>query len=227
MERVSAARLLDVDPDLAGLLTADRADRARAGLTVSVRRRSVGPWSPGRRSGAASLWLGLLILDGVLASDVVLEDTVSTEILGAGDLVRPWATTSSDLVPRNGARLTVLAECRFAVLDQRCAVQLSGYPEIYAVLMERAAERARRLATMQAIAHVNSVERRLLALFSLLAERWGRVTYDGLLVPMTLSHRVLGQLVGARRPTVSTALGKLARDGRLHRRRDGAWVLRR
>jgi hypothetical protein len=36
---------------------------------------------------------------------------------------------------------------------------------------------------------------------------------------------VLGQLVGARRPTVSTALAQLARDGRVRRRQDGTWLL--
>jgi hypothetical protein len=42
---------------------------------------------------------------------------------------------------------------------------------------------------------------------------------------MTLSHRMLGQLVGARRPTVSTALGELVREGELARREDGTWLL--
>ena len=42
---------------------------------------------------------------------------------------------------------------------------------------------------------------------------------------MTLSHRMLGQLVGARRPTVSTALGELVRHGELARRDDGTWLL--
>ena len=54
------------------------------------------------------------------------------------------------------------------------------------------------------------VERRLKALFWHLAERWGRVSGDGVIVPLALTHRILGQLVGARRPTVSTALSELA-----------------
>jgi hypothetical protein len=45
-------------------------------------------------------------------------------------------------------------------------------------------------------------------------------------VPLALTHRILGQLVGARRPTVSTALGELAERGELVRRVDGSWVLR-
>jgi CRP/FNR family transcriptional regulator, cyclic AMP receptor protein len=65
----------------------------------------------------------------------------------------------------------------------------------------------------------------LLTLFWHLAERWGRVTPDGVLLPLTLSHRMLGQLVGARRPTVSTALGALTRAGEVSRALDGTWLL--
>ena len=39
-----------------------------------------------------------------------------------------------------------------------------------------------------------------------------------MIVPLALTHRLLGQLVGARRPTVSTALGELAERGELVRR---------
>jgi CRP/FNR family transcriptional regulator, cyclic AMP receptor protein len=44
-------------------------------------------------------------------------------------------------------------------------------------------------------------------------------------VPLTLSHRQLGELVGARRPTVSSALATLSRDGKLIRRSDDSWLL--
>ena len=87
------------------------------------------------------------------------------------------------------------------------------------------AERAERLATTQAISQLTRVDRRVLALLWHVAERWGRVTPDGVVVPLTLSHRMLGQLVGAHRPTVSTAVRLLARTGELSRRPDGSWLL--
>jgi CRP/FNR family transcriptional regulator, cyclic AMP receptor protein len=83
-----------------------------------------------------------------------------------------------------------------------------------------------RLATTQAISQLTRVDRRLKALFWHLAERWGRVSGDGVIVPRALTHRILGQLVGARRPTVSTALSDLADRGELVRRADGSWLLR-
>jgi CRP/FNR family cyclic AMP-dependent transcriptional regulator len=44
-------------------------------------------------------------------------------------------------------------------------------------------------------------------------------------VPLPLGHQRLADLVGAQRPTVSTALGELSRAGALSRREDGNWLL--
>ena len=51
----------------------------------------VGEWDGGRLADADPLHLGLLIAEGVLAREVVLDDTVSTELLGPGDILRPVA----------------------------------------------------------------------------------------------------------------------------------------
>jgi Crp-like helix-turn-helix domain len=102
---------------------------------------------------------------------------------------------------------------------------MTRYPEVVVAVVDRVNERGLRLAVTQAISQLNRVDRRLLALFWHLAERWGRMTGEGVALPMTLSHRMLGQLIGARRPTVSTALGDLAKRGELKRRQDGTWLL--
>jgi hypothetical protein len=104
-------------------------------------------------------------------------------------------------------------------------MQLGRYPEVGAVIVDRLSERTHRLSISQAISQLNRVDQRLLALFWHLSERWGRVSRDGIVVPLALSHRLIGELVGARRPTVSTALAELARAGRLVRRDDGTWLL--
>jgi CRP-like cAMP-binding protein len=57
-----------------------------------------------------------------------------------------------------------------------------------------------------------------------LAERWGRVSTQGVRLPLQLPHRTLATLVGARRPSVTTALSGLARDGLVERTDDG-WLL--
>jgi CRP/FNR family cyclic AMP-dependent transcriptional regulator len=219
-------RLLEEDPDLAGLLTGARRVEAERELVVRVHRLGVGVWDVSRLEGAGADHVGLLLLDGVVAREVIVADHVSAELLGPGDLLRPWQ------MPSNGGLLpvdvlwSVLSPSAFAVLDRRFAAELARWPEVTAALFDRLSERSLRLATTQAISQLTRVDRRLKALLWHLAERWGRVSGDGVIVPLALTHRILGQLVGARRPTVSTALGELAERGELTRRVDGSWVLR-
>jgi CRP/FNR family cyclic AMP-dependent transcriptional regulator len=217
--------LLELDPDLGLLLGDDRLEAARHDLRVAVHALDAGPWDAQRLSGASPEHVGMLVLDGVLAREVLVSDTVSTELLGPGDVVRPWRVHDASTLLRHQVRFSVLSRSRVALLDRRFGVELARYPEVMVAVIDRVNERALRLAVTQAISQLNRVDRRLLALFWHLAERWGRMTSDGVALPMTLSHRMLGQLVGARRPTVSTALGELAKQGELARRDDGTWLL--
>jgi CRP-like cAMP-binding protein len=84
--------------------------------------------------------------------------------------------------------------------------------------------RSRHLAISIAIMHQPRVETRLHMLLWHLADRWGRVRPDGVFVPVKLTHVVLSELIGARRPTVSAALGAIERDGKISRNGSG-WVL--
>jgi CRP/FNR family cyclic AMP-dependent transcriptional regulator len=217
--------LLELDPDLGLLLSDNRLEMARHDLRVAVHTLESGPWDADKLSAASPGHVGMLVLDGVLAREVLVSDTVSTELLGPGDVVRPWRLHDSSSLLRHSVRWSVLSQSRFALLDRRFGVELSRYPEVMVAVIDRVNERGLRLAVTQAISQLNRVDRRLLALLWHLAERWGRMTGEGVALPMTLSHRMLGQLVGARRPTVSTALGELAKQGELARRDDGTWLL--
>ena len=217
--------LLDLDPDLGQLLEGDRLVAGRRELRVAVHTLDAGPWDVDKLSGASPDHIGLLVLDGILAREVLVSDTVSTELLGPGDVVRPWRLSEPSSLLRHGIRWNVLARSRIALLDRRFAVQLTHFPEVNAAIIDRVNERALRLAITQAISQLNRVDRRLLALFWHLAERWGRMTPEGVALPLTLSHRMLGQLIGARRPTVSTALGELDKEREVVRRDDGSWLL--
>ena len=215
------ASLLELDPDLGLLLSDDRLGPARAELRVVIHAIDTGPWEVESLSGTSADHIGLLVLDGVLAREVLVSDTISTELLGPGDVLRPWHLHESASLLQYSVRWNVLSRSRIGLLDRRFAAQLASFPEVNAALIDRLNERALRLAVTQAISQLNRVDRRLLALFWHLAERWGRMTPDGVALPMTLSHRMLGQLVGARRPTVSTALSELGegRRGASPRRR--------
>ena len=217
--------LLDADPELGRLLQGQRLVDARRDLLARLHSVERGPWDAERLRSAGPEHVGLLLIEGVVAREIAFEDNVSAELLGPGDVVRPWQAQPPSQLMRCEVRWTVVEEARFAVLDRHFAVHLARYPEVNAMLIDRLTERAQRLAMTQAISQLNGVERRLLALFWHLSERWGRVIRDGIYVPVSLPHRVVAQLVGARRPTVSTALGHLADRGELIRRPDGGWLL--
>ena len=44
-------------------------------------------------------------------------------------------------------------------------------------------------------------------------------------LPLPLTHRLLASMIGAHRPSVTTALGVLRERGLIDRRRDGTWIL--
>jgi CRP-like cAMP-binding protein len=219
-------RLLEEDPDLAGLMSGSRRAEAERELVVRVHRLGVGVWDVSRLEGAGSDHVGLLLLEGVVAREVIVADHVSAELLGPGDLLRAGDDNEGEeLLPRT-IEWAAATSARIAIVDQALAVRMAQWPEIFAALMDRAARRAERLVVTQAIAHLTRVDDRLLALLWLLAERWGRVVPGGVLVSLRLPHRTLAGMVGARRPSVTTALGQLMARGAIERRSDGAWILR-
>jgi CRP-like cAMP-binding protein len=76
-----------------------------------------------------------------------------------------------------------------------------------------------------AIAHHQRVDDRLLLTLWHLAERWGRVGPEGIMLPLPLSHQRLADLVGAHRPAVTSAMGSLTRQGAVSRHSDRTWII--
>jgi hypothetical protein len=110
------------------------------------------------------------------------------------------------------------------VLDRRFLSGVQQHPWLAARVVERAATWAERGLFQQAINQVGRVELRLLFMLGHLAERWGRVTADGVYLPLRLTHESFGRLVGAQRPTVTLALKQLREQGAVVRRGDG-WLI--
>jgi hypothetical protein len=73
---------------------------------------------------------------------------------------------------------------------------------------------------------VPNVERRIQLFLRNYAVHWGQVRDDGYLVPVAVTHDALGLLIGARRPTVTTALSALRARGVLELQADRTWLLR-
>jgi CRP/FNR family transcriptional regulator, cyclic AMP receptor protein len=183
-----------------------------------------GPWHPPPAPDPMGRHFGLLLLDGFVLRRLTLDGRSGAELLGVGDLLQPWVRQPPYDTLAAEADWEVLEQARLAVMGARFAARVARWPEVAAALVERGIERTRMLAFQHVASHICGLEGRLLALFWAFADRWGRVTRDGVLLPCGLTHATLAELVGASRPSVSAALAQLARDGSVERS-PGGWLL--
>jgi CRP-like cAMP-binding protein len=223
--RAVGIRLLEAQPDLGDGLSPEDEAQARRHVVALLDTVDPGPWEPAERYGHDPAFLGLLLTDGMIARDIELGGRRCSELLGPGDLLRPCDHEDGELssVPSEST-WTVLEPSRVAVLDDRFARVACRYPELMARLIARTLRRSRWLAILLTISSMPRVDARVQALLWHLADRWGHVTLDGVVVPARLTHDMIGRLVGAHRPSVTTALSELTREGRLSRVPEG-WLL--
>ncbi len=193
---------------------------APAGHTAKL---APGPWVPGEELPDDVHPVGFMVADGLLSRDLLLGSGVASDLLGPGDLVG-FGNDEAAFLPIE-TKWVVCAPSQVTYLDLSLIEALRQRPEVSSRLVARAAQQATRQAAHRAISQLPRVELRLLALFWLLAERWGRVGTLGIVVPVALTHEALGRMVGARRPTISLALKELDEEGAVHRRGDGSWLL--
>jgi CRP/FNR family transcriptional regulator, cyclic AMP receptor protein len=218
--------LLDADPDLATGVPPEELEVARGRAVAAVMDIEPPAWDPAPLvARSESGWLGLFVLDGLLLRRVEVGKRSACELFGPSDLVRPWDTDGEyDPLPIS-VNWLVLKRTRLAVLDTTFALRIARWPTISSRLVSRVAQRARYLALTQAVTHLPRAYVRLLILFWLLADRWGRVGTEGVYVTLPLTHEVLAMLIGAHRPTVTIALQRLTRAGFLIRERSDRWLL--
>jgi len=172
-----------------------------------------GAWLAEDTPAALCDGIGLLILEGLVIRRMGMDGRYGAELLGPGDLLRPWQEAADALTLPLRTSRKILTPTRIAVLDLEFAARAARYPQIAGQLVARAMNRTRNLGVLMAIHHHPRVDVRLHTLFWHLAERWGRMRADGVHVPLRLTHAVLADLIAARRPTVSSALADLSRRG--------------
>jgi CRP/FNR family cyclic AMP-dependent transcriptional regulator len=220
---IRQVRVLDEDPDLGGTLSRERFEQARHVVIAPVESHEPGPWSPGfdvSQPGA----LGLLVLDGLISVQITAERRTNLELLGAGDVVRPWTEVGPGSVPAQ-LEWTVRVPSRVAFLDARFARASLAFPEVMARLMDRLVMRARGLSLLLALNAIPRLHERVLLALWHFADRWARVTPQGVELRLPLSHADLSHVVGASRPSVSTAIGQLRAEGLLKPIAGGGWIL--
>jgi CRP/FNR family transcriptional regulator, cyclic AMP receptor protein len=230
MERLEfaphAVSLLDADADVGTGIDPNEFDEARRRAAAHVLEVDGPRWDASAlQIQQADGWLGLFVIDGLLMRRVSVASRAACEIFGAGDIFRPWDEDGEYEPLVIEVDWLVLKPTRLAILDRSFAIRVARWPTISAKLLQRASGRARHLALIQAVTHLPRTHARLLLLFWLLAERWGKMGPDGVLVKLPLTHQVLAMLVGSHRPTVTIALQKLNREGLLIRESSSRWLL--
>jgi CRP-like cAMP-binding protein len=216
--------VLDADADLLDVVPAEDREAARHASRTRVLRIPRGAWDARGDAQGVAGGHGLLVLSGVLVRRVGITDHIGAELLGPGDLLRPLEHDGEQATLPFEATWRALEALRLAVLDRRWSVRMGRYPDVGIALTARAMLRSRRLANTLVIASHPRLDERLRLLLWEFADRYGRVHPDGVHLRLPLTHEVLAELAAARRPSVSTALGRLIRSEAIERR-DGGWVL--
>src|SRR5215207_3282372 len=101
---------------------------------------------------------GFLVLTGLLSRTVSLGHLHTSELLGPGDLLRPWRGADEDLLQvRSCWRVHQSAE--IALLDRRFHALAAPCPEVSSALHDRDTARATSLATRLVIAQSPRIAR--------------------------------------------------------------------
>lgn len=216
------------DPDFAQDLEPEQARAATRLALARVVSVAKGEFSAHEKLPSSPGMLGMLVLEGLLLRGVSVADRPSVEVFGPGDVVRPrepevdfGATVPVEM------RWWALRPARLAVLDAGFTRRMSDYPSVIAEVAARLARGSAAGGVRLSIVQQPRLSTRLHFMLWLLADRFGRVTSDGVILPVPLCHGLLSWLVGASRPAVCRAVSKLEYLGLLARRPDDSWLLGR
>ena len=220
MAQTPTIRLFDAEPDLIRFLGPEDSEQAReTRLPVS----SLGKGATDIRAMFENAGaFGALVLDGMLLQSLRLGNHSGLRVLGPGDVLSITQAPRSQLVIESTCSATV--PTKLALMEREMLVAVRRWPQIAAGLHAHSGEQSERLVTQLMICQLPRVDERIVALMWLLAESWGQVTPSGTLLPINLTHAALGGLIGARRPTVTLALGNLTSAG-VVRRQPRGWLL--
>ncbi len=217
-------RVLEADPDLGATLPSDQYEHAMARCTAELSVPGRGAWPPADVGVARVQVFGFLVLRGAVLQRLRVAGRETADLFGPGDVVRPWGPLDAFAELLNPSRWEVMDGAELAVLDRAFLEQAGNFPEIMTALGDRTARHVCSLLSRLAVAQIPRVDTRLRLVLWDLADRFGSVTRDGVLLPLRLRHDVLAGLVSSSREAVSRAVGSLERRGILARGARG-WLL--
>jgi CRP-like cAMP-binding protein len=220
---VTTVSVLQLDPDLGAGIDPGRWNLAERACLARALGIPQGAWDADAVAGSG---FGLLVISGILSRRVVQNECPGAELIGPGDLLRPWDRAGDWASIPTESSWQVIERTRVAILDRDFARRAAPFPEVALALTQRALLRSRYLTILIAIISQRRIESRIEMLFWHLADRFGQMRGEWASVPVPLTHRLLSELVAARRPSVTTALSQLQERGVLRREGHG-WLLRR
>ncbi len=218
-DRIVGARLLEVVPDLDMSLTEDELKQAsHLMLPVCTVRGtdSINELLTETGAFAAS------VIEGMLVHRMRLRTQTGMRLLAPGDIITREPSFHEGAL--EDSVFAAVGDVSIALFDDHLLIAARRCPRLVAALLLRLDQQSRRATSQMMICQLPRVEDRVLTMMWLLAETWGRVTPAGTFLAMRLTHQALGEMVGARRPTVTLALKQLSDRGALQRHQRG-WLL--
>jgi CRP/FNR family transcriptional regulator, cyclic AMP receptor protein len=217
------ASVLREDPELALGLSEDDRRAAVSLFRAPVIQVSSQRWTPPHYDPARTF--GLIVLDGLLGRRVRVGRTVGTELLGVGDILRPWDDEQPfELVPAT-LDWRVFSPTRLAVLDDRITTLIGRRAQLVVNFSGRIMRQSRRATYLMVVSHLPRIEDRVLTTLWHIASTCGKVTPEGVSIPFRITHEVLGEIVGAHRPSVTVAIQTLETRGKLIRTANNGFIL--
>lgn len=219
-----SVRLLEDVPQLTEHLAPDELDAARRAVVAPVVTVARGVWDREALATAPHQPFGAIVLSGLIARHIDVGGYPGLSLHGAGDMLSARPRRRSTLPC--GESWSATARSRLAILDDRFLVAARHWPRLVSGLFGQMQEQQDQLLLHLVLAEQPRVEDRLLLLFWQLSDRFGRMTPDGIVIRLSLTHEALGRLIGARRPTVTLALRTLTERGAVVRRPDRSWLVK-
>lgn len=217
-----SANVFEYDPELLADLAVDVVDDLVGRGAVEVVAYPKGPVS---LAGHHQSGFGLLLLDGFVCREAAVAGRSSVELMGRGDVLRPWQDGRAEAPVPVESSFRALTSVSLGHLGRDFVARVAPWPQVTEALCARVFERTRWLALQLALTRVRRIEDRLLVLLWHLADRWGRVERDGTIVcPVPVTHELLAGMLAAQRPSVTSAFALLASQGRVEKHPEG-WLL--
>jgi CRP-like cAMP-binding protein len=221
-----AVDVVEALPELHDALSLERRVAARRTLRARVVDLRRGRWDAIADAHLIEDGAGFLVLEGALIRCVTAAHRTSGELLGPGDILRP-CHDPFDWDESFSTYYRSISDVRMAILDGRVTHAAMLVPELVPALVTSMTRRSGALSRQLVVVQSQSVETRILVTLNYLADRWGVMTRDGIILPEFLSHGTLALLLGARRPSVTSAMVRLSARGEVERRPDGRWLIGR